>query len=168
MHPGDIVYGIVFHVTIYHVYVRLTRTPALIGTIHNQNIGWSRDDQFGDLDQRFSPGDSVEARVLSIRRSGLEVSLSIKTLTQDPWLTYADVLTIGHTLPGRVVSITDDGLFVELFPGVEGVIFCQELGWTSRERWTSTQNIGDVLWVELIHVDLEHQRLSLRPVPDES
>jgi len=107
-------------------------------------------------------GDELSVKVLSFDPNTHRVSLGLKQLNGDPWTLVAEKYSAGKRLKGKVVSLTDYGAFVELEPGVEGLIHVTEMTWNRRVKHPSKiVNIGDEVEVVVLAVDLENHRISL-------
>jgi len=110
----------------------------------------------------FSKGDKIRVKVLSFDREKERVSLGLKQLTENPWERIGDKYPVGTVLEGKVVSIVDYGAFVELEPGVEGLIHVSEMFWTREIRHPSkVLSVGQVLKVMILEVNAESKRISL-------
>ena len=121
---GDVVEGQVVEVTEFGVFVAL---GGVDGLVHRSEITWGRFNHPKDV---LHKGQTVRARVLSVDHERERVNLSIKALNPDPWLTVSEKYPIGSRLNGRVVGLTQFGAFVEVEPGLEGLIHISELSWT--------------------------------------
>ena len=107
-------------------------------------------------------GDEIQVKVLSFDANTQRVSLGLKQLQADPWVSVAEKYTPNQRLRGKVVSLTDYGAFVELEPGVEGLIHVTEMTWNRRVKHPSkVVSIGDDVEVVVLSVDLDNHRISL-------
>src|SRR5207247_1547398 len=90
------------------------------------------------------------------------VSLGYKQITEDPWSSAADKFPVGKQVKGKVVSITDYGAFIELLPGIEGLVHVSEMSWTKRVKHPSKiVNQGDEVSAVVLDIDLPQKRISL-------
>jgi small subunit ribosomal protein S1 len=107
-------------------------------------------------------GDEIEAKIIKINKEKKKISLSLKETLADPWTTVSAKYAVGGKLTGRVVRIQDFGAFVEIEPGVDGLIPLSEMSWTKRVR-TPNEVVkeGDMVEVAIIGVDAEKKRISL-------
>jgi small subunit ribosomal protein S1 len=110
----------------------------------------------------FTVGDRVEVTVLKYDRETGRISLGLKQKTADPWTNVANKYPIGTRIKGRVVSLTDYGAFVEIEPGVEGLVHVSEMSWTHEVRHPSrVVSIGDQVEAAVLNVDPASRKISL-------
>ncbi|MCS7069661.1 MAG: 30S ribosomal protein S1 [Meiothermus sp.] len=153
---GDIVEGQVVEVTEFGVFVAL---GGVDGLVHRSEITWGRFNHPRDVVQK---GQTVKAKVLSVDTERERVNLSMKALTQDPWLTVSERYPIGSRLNGKVVGLTQFGAFVEVEPGLEGLIHISELSWTKRPKHPSEiLKEGQEVEAQVLRIDPAERRLSL-------
>jgi small subunit ribosomal protein S1 len=153
---GKIVVGIVKNITEYGVFVDL---GGVDGLLHITDISWGRVKHPSEL---FSVGDKIKVKILSLDIERERVSLGMKQLAEDPWLTAAEKYPIGSRVNGKVVSLTDYGSFVELEEGIEGLIHVSEMSWTRKVRHPSKiVSVGDVVETVVLDIKPENRRISL-------
>jgi small subunit ribosomal protein S1 len=153
---GKIVDGIVKNITEYGVFVDL---GGVDGLLHITDISWGRVKHPSEL---FSVGDKIKVKILSLDIDRERVSLGMKQLAEDPWLTAAEKYPIGSRVNGKVVSLTDYGAFVELEEGIEGLIHVSEMSWTRKVRHPSKiVSVGDVVETVVLDIKPESRRISL-------
>lgn len=153
---GKIVEGVVKNVTDYGVFIDL---GGVDGLLHVTDISWGRVSRPADL---FNKGDKVVVKVLSFDRDKERVSLGMKQLTEDPWSHVQEKYPVGSVISGKVVNITDYGAFVELEPGVEGLVHISEMFWTKEIRHPSkVLKVGETVKVKVLEVNKEGKRISL-------
>jgi small subunit ribosomal protein S1 len=153
---GDIVEGQVVEVTEFGVFVAL---GGVDGLVHRSEITWGRFNHPKDV---LHKGQTVRARVLSVDHERERVNLSIKALNPDPWLTVSEKYPIGSRLNGRVVGLTQFGAFVEVEPGLEGLIHISELSWTKRPKHPGEiLKEGQEIEAQVLRIDPAERRLSL-------
>lgn len=153
---GDIVEGQVVEVTEFGVFVAL---GGVDGLVHRSEITWGRFNHPKDVVQK---GQTVKAKVLSVDTERERVNLSMKALTEDPWLTVSEKHPIGSKLTGKVVGLTQFGAFVEVEPGLEGLIHISELSWTKRPKHPGEiLKEGQEVEAQVLRIDPEERRLSL-------
>lgn len=131
------------------------------GLIHLSELSWTR---IGQADEAVSPGDRVRVKVLSIDKGekGTRISLSVKQVTDDPWKDVASRLSPGDTVSGKVMRTTPFGAFVEVLPGVEGLVHISELSYERRVNKAEDIVVaGDVITVKVKDVDSAKKRISL-------
>ncbi|MBX3244671.1 MAG: 30S ribosomal protein S1 [Acidobacteria bacterium] len=153
---GYVVEGAVKNLTEYGAFVDL---GGIDGLLHVTDMSWGRIQNPGEL---FKSGDTVQVKVLKLDRDKEKISLGYKQLQPDPWSTVVEVYDVGSHIKGKVSSVTDYGIFVELEPGVEGLVHVSEISWSKRS--TSPKKLfhrGDDVDVQVLGVDTEEKRISL-------
>jgi small subunit ribosomal protein S1 len=151
-----IVEGQIKNLTEYGAFVDL---GGIDGLLHVTDMSWGRQLHPSEI---FKVGDSVQVKVLRFDRDRERVSLGYKQLLPDPWESIDERFTPGTRLNGRVSSVTDYGAFVELEPGVEGLVHVSEMSWSKRVKHPSKLvNPGDNVEVEVLGVDPRSRRISL-------
>jgi small subunit ribosomal protein S1 len=122
-------------------------------------MSWGR---VGHPSEMFNIGDKVEVSVLKYDRETGRISLGLKQKSADPWTGVASKFEIGTRVKGRVVSLTDYGAFVELEPGVEGLVHVSVMSWTHEVRHPSrVVSIGDQVEAAVLNVDPASRKISL-------
>ncbi|WGL59924.1 30S ribosomal protein S1 [Pigmentibacter sp. JX0631] len=153
---GSSMIGIVKNITDYGAFIDL---GGIDGLLHITDMSWGR---LNSPSEVLNVGDEINVKVLSFDPSSNRVSLGLKQLQNDPWISVAEKYASAQRLRGKVVSLTDYGAFVELEPGVEGLIHVTEMTWNRRIKHPSKiVNIGDEVDVVVLAVDLENHRISL-------
>jgi small subunit ribosomal protein S1 len=153
---GQVIEGIVKNLTDYGAFIDL---GGIDGLLHITDMSWGRRSHPSEL---FQVGDKVRVQVLKFDADSERVSLGLKQLQPDPWVNVKDRYPIGLRLEGKVVSLADYGAFVELEPGVEGLIHISEMSWTKRVKHPSKMvAIGDMVAVLVLDVDEENRKISL-------
>src|SRR5713101_5514666 len=151
-----IVEGQIKNLTEYGAFVDL---GGLDGLLHVTDMSWGRLQNPGEL---FKVGDAVQVKVLRFDRGRERVSLGYKQLLPDPWETIEERFPPGSRLNGKVASVTDYGAFIELEPGVEGLVHVSEMSWSKRVKHPSKLvGPGDAVEVEVLGVDPKARRISL-------
>jgi small subunit ribosomal protein S1 len=153
---GTIVEGIVKNITDYGIFVDL---GGIDGLLHVTDISWGRIARPAD---HFSKGNKITVIVLSFDREKERVSLGLKQLSENPWITISEKYPISAIVEGKVVSIADYGAFVELEPGVEGLIHVSEMFWTREIKHPSKLlSVDQIVNVMIIEINQETKRISL-------
>lgn len=151
-----IVEGQIKNLTDYGAFVDL---GGVDGLLHVTDMSWGRLQNPAEL---FKVGDTVQVKVLRFDRGRERVSLGYKQLLPDPWETIEERFPPATRLNGKVASVTDYGAFVELEPGVEGLVHVSEMSWSKRVKHPSKiVNAGDTVEVEVLGVDPKARRISL-------
>ena len=153
---GQLIHGTVKNITDYGAFLDL---GGIDGLLHITDISWGR---VGHPSDMFSIGDRVEVLLLKYDSESGRISLGLKQKTADPWLDIAVKYPEGSRVTGKVVSLTDYGAFVELEPGVEGLVHVSEMSWTHEIRHPSrVVAVGDVIDAQVLHVDQQGRKISL-------
>ncbi len=151
-----IVEGQIKNLTDYGAFVDL---GGIDGLLHVTDMSWGRLQNPAEL---FKVGDNVQVKVLKFDRDRERVSLGYKQLLPDPWSSIDERYPIGRRLRGKVASVADYGAFIELEPGVEGLVHVSEMSWSKRVKHPSKLvNPGDDVDVEVLSVDPKARRISL-------
>mgnify|MGYP003704053715 CR=1 FL=1 len=141
---GQLIQGMVKNITDYGAFIDL---GGIDGLLHITDMSWGR---VGHPSEMFTVGDRVEVNVLKYDRETGRISLGLKQKSADPWTNVAGKYPIGTRVRGRVVSLTDYGAFIELEPGVEGLVHVSEMSWTHEVRHPSrVVTVGDQVVVPL-------------------
>jgi small subunit ribosomal protein S1 len=156
LEPGQVVEGTVVDVTDFGAFVNL---GPVDGLVHRSEITWGR---FNHPREVLHKGQKVRAQVVSVDPEKERVNLSIKALIPDPWSTVAEKYPVGTRVRGKVVGLTPFGVFVEVEPGLEGLIHISELSWTKRPKHPSeVVKEGDEVEAVVLRLDPAERRLSL-------
>jgi small subunit ribosomal protein S1 len=151
-----IVEGQIKNLTDYGAFVDL---GGVDGLLHVTDMSWGRLQNPGEL---FKVGDTVQVKVLRFDRGRERVSLGYKQLLPDPWESIEERFPPATRMTGTIASVTDYGAFVELEPGVEGLVHVSEMSWSKRVKHPSKLvNPGDTVEVEVLGVDPKARRISL-------
>jgi small subunit ribosomal protein S1 len=151
-----VVEGQIKNLTDYGAFVDL---GGVDGLLHVTDMSWGRLQNPNEL---FKVGDTIQVKVLKFDRERERVSLGYKQLLPDPWSSVEERFPVGTRLSGRVASVADYGAFVELEPGVEGLVHVSEMSWSKRVKHPSkVVNPGDMVEVEVLSVDPKARRISL-------
>jgi small subunit ribosomal protein S1 len=153
---GKIVEGVIKNITDYGLFIDL---GGIDGLLHVTDISWGRITRPSD---HFSKGEKIRVKVLSFDREKERVALGLKQLAVNPWDTIKDKYPINSVIDGRVVNLTDYGVFVEIEPGVEGLIHISEMFWTREIRHPSKVLSPDqTISVMILDINTETKRISL-------
>jgi small subunit ribosomal protein S1 len=153
---GQIIEGTVKNITDYGAFVDL---GGIDGLLHVTDIAWRRVNHPTEV---LSIGQQVKVRIIKVNHETHRISLGMKQLQEDPWLAIDTRYSVGQRLKGRVTNITDYGAFVELEPGIEGLIHVSEMSWTKKNvhpgKIISTSQEVEV---QVLEVDAAKRRISL-------
>ncbi|PXA89245.1 30S ribosomal protein S1 [Nostoc sp. 3335mG] len=153
---GQVIDGVVKNITDYGAFVDL---GGIDGLLHVTDLSYKR---VGHPSEVLNIGDTVRVQIIRINRDTQRISLGMKQLESDPWDGAGAKYPVGAKLSGRVTNITEYGAFVELEPGIEGLVHVSEMSWTKKNvhpgKIVSTSQEVDVIVLE---VDQDKRRISL-------
>lgn len=156
LHEGQVIDGVVKNITDYGAFVDL---GGIDGLLHVTDLSYKR---VGHPSEMLNIGDTVRVQIIRINRDTQRISLGMKQLESDPWDGASVKYPVGAKLAGRVTNITEYGVFVELEPGIEGLVHVSEMSWTKKNvhpgKIVSTSQEVEVIVLE---VDQEKRRISL-------
>ncbi len=156
LEEGQIVEGVVKNVTDYGAFIDL---GGVDGLLHVSDLSWGRVGKPADV---LKPGQPITAKILKFDRTKGKISLGVKQTLADPWLEVTAKYPVETRIKGRVVSLMEYGAFIELEPGVEGLIHVSEMSWTKRVRRASdVLAIGDQVEAVVLGIDLDNRKISL-------
>ncbi len=153
---GAVVKGIVKNITDYGAFVDL---GGIDGLLHITDLAWRRVKHPSEI---LTVGEEVEAKILKFDQEKNRVSLGIKQLGDDPWVALARRYPVSTRLFGKVSNLTDYGAFVEIEPGIEGLVHVSEMDWTNKNIHPGKiAQLGDEVEVMILEIDEARRRLSL-------
>jgi small subunit ribosomal protein S1 len=153
---GQILDGVIKNLTDYGAFIDL---GGIDGLLHITDMSWGRINHPSEL---FHVGDEIKVKVLKFDQEAERVSLGLKQIQPDPWIDAGMRYPIGMRIQGKVVSLTDYGAFVELEPGIEGLVHVSEMSWTKRVKHPSkVVTIGDQVEAVVLDVDERDRKISL-------
>ena len=155
---GSKVKGKVVNIEDYGAFIEIT--PGVEGLVHVSEVSWSNT----PINSReyFHSGDAHEAIVMTLDREERKMSLSVKRLTEDPWVKIAEKFPVGTKTRGLVKNITPYGVFVELTEGIGGMVHISDLSWTKRYNHpTEFTKVGSELDVVVLDIDNDNRKLTL-------
>ncbi|HEY5658023.1 MAG TPA: 30S ribosomal protein S1 [Myxococcota bacterium] len=154
--PGQIVDGVIKNLTDYGAFIDL---GGIDGLLHVTDMSWGRVNHPSEL---FQVGDEIKVKVLKFDSDSERVSLGLKQIQPDPWIDASMRYPIGKRVEGRVVSLAEYGAFVELEPGIEGLIHVSEMSWTKRIKHPSkVVSVGDSVEAVVLDVEERDRKISL-------
>src|SRR6266516_2690291 len=155
---GTRVQGKVVSITNYGAFVELE--PGIEGLVHIADVGWTRNVRHPS--KIVSIGETIEAVVLKVDEAEEKISLGMKQTEEDPWMALPQKYPVGARLKGKVRNLTSFGAFVEIEPGIDGLIHISDMSWTKRVQHPSeVVKKGDEVEVLILNVDAENKRISL-------
>src|SRR5881296_2905995 len=155
---GTRVQGKVVSITNYGAFVELE--AGIEGLVHISEMSWTRNVRHPS--KIVSIGETIEAVVLKVDETEEKVSLGMKQTEEDPWMALPQKYPVGTRLKGKVRNLTSFGAFVEIEPGIDGLIHISDMSWTKRVQHPSeVVKKGDEVEVLILNVDAENKRISL-------
>ena len=155
---GTRVQGKVVSITNYGAFVELE--PGIEGLVHISEMSWTRNVRHPS--KIVSIGETIEAVVLKVDESEEKISLGMKQTEQDPWTVLPLKFPLGTRLAGKVRNLTSFGAFVEIEPGIDGLIHISDMSWTKRVQHPSeVVKKGDAVNVVILNIDADNKRISL-------
>ncbi len=155
---GARVQGKVVSITNYGAFVELE--PGIEGLVHISEMSWTRNVRHPS--KVVSIGETIEAVVLKVDPQEEKISLGMKQTEQDPWMMLPMKYPVGTRITGKVRNLTSFGAFVEIEPGIDGLIHISDMSWTKRVQHPSeVVKKGDTVEVSILNIDPENKRISL-------
>ena len=156
LEEGKIVKGVIKNITEYGAFVDL---GGIDGLLHITDMSWGRVNHPSEL---FQVGDEVTVKVLKYNPETERVSLGLKQTQDDPWHHAEEAYPPGKRVHGKVMSIADYGAFIELEPGVEGLVHVSEMSWTRKvKKPQQILEVGQEIECQVLEVDAKAKRISL-------
>ena len=153
---GEVVKVTVAEVLEFGLTVRIN---TLRGFIHISEIDWKKT---VGLNKLYKAGDEIEAKIIEIDRDKRNIKLSIKALTKNPWETLAEEYSIGDEVLGKVTRVVNYGAFVELIPGVEGLVHSSDFSWINKKvNVNNYVKVGDEIKVVITELNKDERKLKL-------
>jgi small subunit ribosomal protein S1 len=153
---GQILEGTVRSITEYGAFIDL---GGIDGLVHVAEMSWNRVAKPGDV---VSVGDRVPVKILKINRDTRKISLGMKQLMPEPWSQVESKFKVGDRIQGPVVRLTDFGAFVELEPGIDGMIHVSEMSWSKKVRKPSDLlKVGETVDAQILGVNAAEKRIAL-------
>ncbi|MFC1842338.1 30S ribosomal protein S1 [Candidatus Dependentiae bacterium] len=150
--------GKISSITDYGLFVELKK--GVEGLVHISEVSWT--DRINDLQKKFKAGDEVEVLIVSLDPENRRMSLSIKQLEQNPWKSISDKFKVGEKISGTISNITDFGIFVQLVPGVDGLVHISDLSWTEHINHPSDiYKKGGLVDAVILGIDEGNKKISL-------
>jgi len=156
LEEGQTIRGAITNITDYGLFIDL---GGMDGLCHITDLSWGRVSHPSKL---YTVGEEIEVKILKYDKNSDRVSLGVKQLKTDPWERVPEQYAPGSRVKGKVVSITDYGVFVELEEGVEGLVHISEMSWSKKPRHPSKiVGVGEEIEVQVLKVEAETKRISL-------
>lgn len=156
LREGSIVNGVVKNITDYGAFIDL---GGVDGLLHVTDISWKRVNHPSEV---LSVGQSIEVQIIRYNEENQRISLGMKQLESDPWIEASKKYTSGLKTSGKITNITDYGAFVELEPGIEGLVHVSEMSWTKKNvHPNKIVTPGQEVSVQVLDIDMDKRRISL-------
>ena len=156
LQKGEIRKGKVKNITDFGAFIDL---DGIDGLLHITDMSWGRIKHPSEL---LKVGQELDVMVLEVDQERERISLGLKQCTENPWATIAEQFPKGTRVKGKVVNLAAYGAFIEIAPGIEGLVHISEFSWTKRvARASDMLNVGDEVEVEILSVDAENQKIAL-------
>jgi small subunit ribosomal protein S1 len=154
---GSRVTGKVRNLTDFGAFIELE--PGVDGLLHISDMSWTR--SVGHPSELLKKGQELESQILNIDKENKRISLGLKQIQPDPWTTVAQRYPMGSRVTGKVVRLTDFGAFVELEPGVDGLLHISQMSNRPIGSPAEIVSVGDELTLLVIRVDPHERRIGL-------
>jgi 4-hydroxy-3-methylbut-2-enyl diphosphate reductase len=152
---GKLITGTVKRFTDFGVFVDVN---GVDGLLHITEVSWGK---IGNLKETFKADQPIEVKIIDMNREQNKLSLSIKQITPNPWEVIEEKYIIGNPYSGKVVSLTDFGAFVELEPGVEGLVHVSQISNERVEKPSDKLKLSDAVTVRILEIDKTAKRIKL-------
>ena len=156
LQKGEVRKGRVKNITDFGAFIDL---DGIDGLLHITDMSWGRVKHPNEV---LKVGQELDVMVLEVDRERERISLGLKQTTDNPWNTIQDQFPVGARVSGKVVNLAAYGAFVEIAPGIEGLVHISEFSWTKRvARASDMLSVGDEVQVVVLSVDVENQKIAL-------
>ena len=156
LQKGEIRKGRVKNITDFGAFIDL---DGIDGLLHITDMSWGRIKHPSEM---LKVGQELDVMVLDVDQEKERISLGLKQTTENPWSTISEQFPVGSRVQGKVVNLAAYGAFVEIAPGIEGLVNISEFSWTKRvARASDMLNVGDEIMVQVLSVDSENQKIAL-------
>ena len=155
---GSHIKGVISSITDYGLFVEVQ--PGVEGLVHISEVSWT--DRITDLHKHFKVGDTIEAVVVSLDKENRRMSLSVKQLEKNPWDAISEQYEIGQKITGKVSNVTEFGIFIQLAPGIDGLVHISDFSWTEHiEHPADRYKKGDEVEAVITGINKQTKKISL-------
>jgi len=155
---GSKLTGTISSITDYGLFVEIEK--GIEGLVHISEISWTG--RISDLSKQFKVSQEIQVAVVALDKENRRMSLSIKQLDKNPWESIGEKFKVGQTITGPLTNITDFGIFVQIIPGIDGLIHISDLSWTEHiEHPGDRYKRGDSINATILNIDVENKKVSL-------
>lgn len=155
LEEGTTITGVVKKLVDFGAFIDL---GGIEGLLHISEMGWGKVEKSSDV---LTEGQEVEVYLLSVNKETNKIGLSLKKMTPDPWSVVNDKYKAGETVTGKVVRESDFGAFVELEPGLDGLVHISQISWERVEKVSDVLKIGDEIQVKILEIDPNNKKINL-------
>ena len=155
---GAKIRGTISSIADYGLFVEVAK--GVEGLVHISEISWT--DRITDLHKYYKVGDIIDIAVVSLDKENRRMSLSVKQLEKDPWQEISEKFEVGSKIKGKITNIADFGIFVQLAPGVDGLVHISDLSWAEHiEHPADKYKKGDEVEALIIGINKQSKKISL-------
>lgn len=155
---GNRIKGKISSITDYGLFIEVA--PEVEGLVHISEVSWT--DRITDLNRLYKVGQEIEVLVVSLDKENRRMSLSIKQLGKNPWEMVNEQFKAGQMIKGKISNITDFGIFVQLLPGIDGLVHISDFSWTEHiEHPSDRYKVGQEVEAIILAIDKESKKISL-------
>jgi small subunit ribosomal protein S1 len=155
---GNKIKGKISSITDYGLFIEVA--PEVEGLVHISEISWT--DRITDLNRLYKVGEEIEVLVVSLDKENRRMSLSVKQLGKNPWETVNETFKPGQIIKGKISNTTDFGIFVQLLPGIDGLVHISDLSWTEHiEHPSDRYKVGQEVEAVVLGIDKDNKKISL-------
>ncbi len=155
---GSRIKGIISSIKDYGLFVEVA--PGVEGLVHISEVSWT--DRITDLHKHFKVGEEIESLVVSLDKENRRMSLSIKQLEKNPWDAISEQYEVGQKITGKVSNVTEFGIFIQLAPGIDGLVHISDFSWTEHiEHPSDRYKKGDEVEAVITGINKQTKKISL-------
>ncbi len=155
---GTKIKGTISSITDYGLFVEVQ--PGVEGLIHISEVSWTN--RISDLHKYFKVKEEVEALIVSLDKENRRMSLSIKQLEKNPWDAISEQYEVGQKIKGKISNVTEFGIFIQLAPGIDGLVHISDFSWTEHiEHPADRYKKGDEVEAIITGINKENKKISL-------
>ncbi len=155
LEEGQTIKGVVKKLVDFGAFIDI---GGIEGLLHISEMGWGKVEKSSDV---LTEGQEVEVYLLSVNKETNKIALSLKKMTPDPWTIVNEKYSAGDVVPGKVVRESNFGAFVELEPGLDGLVHISQIAWDRVEKVEDVLKIGDEIQVKILEIDAENKKINL-------
>lgn len=155
---GSKIKGTISSITDYGLFVEIQ--PGIEGLVHISEVSWT--DRINDLHKYFKVGEQIEVVVVSLDKENRRMSLSVKQMEKNPWDAISEQYEIGQKIKGKISNVTEFGIFVQLAPGIDGLVHISDFSWTEHiEHPADRYKKGDEVEAVITSINKQNKKISL-------